>query len=91
MFELVSVLVTLTLTLLIVLGFNFKGVIRNCLGTHFQGVKESVSLLPRFWMCPSLGLHLHSGDRLHLHSEIVFKLICQKMTLTLVTVFKLQM
>ena len=61
--ELISVLITLTLTLLIVLRINFKSVIGIVLGTKYPGCAKEICLSPPLpFDVPPLGLHLHSGS-----------------------------
>ena len=61
--ELISVWITLTLTLLVVLGFSFKSAI-DCFGDQFPGCVKEICISPplRLDVPPPLGLYLHSGN-----------------------------
>ena len=90
--ERISVLITLTLTLLLVFGINYKSVIGNRFWDQFPGCR-GISISPPVLLDvpPPWGLHLHSRE--NTYALKLFLSNFQKITLTLplLSVFELRM
>ena len=84
MLELVSVLIILTLTLLIVLGMNFKSVIGRGFGDQFPGCVKEICI------SPPLRLDVRPFE-ITLTLSNCYRINFQNITLTLLIVCELRM